>query len=314
MIELKFTSHNSPEVPLSKYHKQWGDMLEERSGGRVKVTEYWSESLLKLSEVYRGTQTGITDIGYYVVGTDPGMTELNRFQRLPFLGFPSMEIGTEIYKQIWDKFPEVRNEFKGMKAFGQRMMPPYQLHMVKDVVRVPADLKGKKIIARAEWATVMQNVGAAPLDLGPGDWYMTLERGLGEGHFVHFPAIMALKTLELLPYHTIFGDGGCGMAMDMWLMNEDTWNSLPPDIQQIINDLEPWLKKTEIDQEYSYINMILDTAKKMNHTFTNLTPEEIALWKDAAKVTHEEWINKNASRGAQQIYDEVMRLEKQLSP
>ncbi|HJX12972.1 MAG TPA: TRAP transporter substrate-binding protein DctP [Dehalococcoidales bacterium] len=313
MIELKFTSHNSPEVPLSKYHKQWGDMLEERSGGRVKVTEYWSESLLKTSEVYRGTQTGITDIGYYVVGTDPGLTELNRFQRLPFLGLPSMEIGTEIYKQIWDKFPEVRAEFKEMKAFGQRMMPPYQLHTVKGVVRVPSDLKGKKIIARAEWATVMQNVGAAPLDQGPGDWYMTLERGLGEGHFVHFPAIMALKTLELLPYHTIFGDGGCGMAMDMWLMNEDTWNSLPPDVQQIINDLEPWLKKTEIEQEYSYINMILDTARKMNHTFTNLTPEEIALWKDAAKVTHQDWINKNASRGAQQIYDEVMRLEKELT-
>jgi TRAP-type C4-dicarboxylate transport system substrate-binding protein len=312
VIELRFTSHNSPLVPLSKYHKQWGDMLEKRSNGRVKLTYYWSESLLKSGEALRGAQTGLTDIAYYVHGANPGVTELNRFQRLPFMGFPSMEAATEIYKKVWDKFPEIRAEYKDVYVYAPRMMPPYQLHMTKDIIRVPSDLKGKKIMARAEWAMVMQAVGAAPLDIGPGDWYMTLERGLAQGHFVHFPGIMALKTLELLPIHTIFGMGGCSMAMDLWLMNMDTWNSLPQDIQQIIRDLEPWLKQTEIDQEYTYINTILDTAQKMKHQFINLTPDEIALWRQAAKGTHEEWISKNEAKGlpARQIYEEVQQLIK----
>jgi len=315
VIELKFTSHNGPEVPLSKYHKQWGDMLEKRSNGRVKVTYYWSEALLKLGDALRGTQTGLSDIAYYVHGSNPGVTELNRFHRLPFMGFPSMEVATTIYKKLWDKFPELKAEYKNVYVYGPRMMPPYQLHMTKDTIRVPKDLRGKKILARAEWATVMQTVGAAPLDQGPGEWYMTLERGLAQGHLVHFPALQALKTLELLPIHTIFGTGGCSMAMDLWLINMDTWNSLPQDIQQIMKDLEPWLQQSEIEQEYAYINTILETAKKMNHQFINLTPDEVALWREAGKGTHEEWITKNEAKGlpARQIYDETQRLIKEYS-
>lgn len=309
-IELSFAHTIPPVVPIAKVYEQWAKMLDERSGGRVKINFYWSESLLKASEFFRGVQTGQADISYYVVGIDYGLMPLNMFAKLAFLGFPSLPVGTEIYNKMYDKFPELRDEYKGVKVLSARMGPAYQLHFTKKEVRVPADLKGMKVISvGGSMAKEMIPMGAAPIDVKVGDLYVSLERGLAEGISTHVPILQAFGILKLVPYHTLF-KGGAAMGPDMLLFNLKKWQSLPPDIQKIFEDLGPWLGEELIKADSGYEAMVLGKAKEMGHTITNPTPEEMKLWRDAVQPTHDKWIAETAAKGlpAKAVYDEVKKL------
>ena len=182
----------------------------------------------------------VTDITYYVVGLDWGLMPLNMFSKLAFMGYPSMAAGTEIYQKLWDKFPEIRNEFQQVKVYGAEMSPPNHLHFTDKVVKVPADLKGMKVIAiGGTMAEEMAMMGAAPLDIKVTDLFMSLERGLANGVSIHFPVVHAFGILKLVPYHTVF-PGGTVMSVDMLLFNQKKWDKLPADVQKVFLDLEPW--------------------------------------------------------------------------
>ena len=315
VIELSFSHTIPPVVPIAKIYEKWGGMLAERSGGRVKINFYWSQSLLKASELYRGVQTGQTDITYYVVGLDWGLMPLNMFTKLGFMGYPSYKAGTEIYHKIYDKFPEIRAEFKGVKMLSSRMAPAYYLHFTKKKVRVPADLKGMKVISiGGSMAKEMVSMGAAVMDVKVGDMYMSLDRGLAEGISTHWPILHAFGILKLLPYHIMF-KGGAAMGPDMLLFNLKKWNSLPPDIRKIFEDLGPWLAETLIKGDSGYEAMVMGKAKEMGHTFITPNPEEIQSWLDAVKPIHEKWIKDTAAKGlpAKAVYEEAKRLIKEYS-
>ena len=315
VIELSFTHTIPPVVPIAGVYQKWAAMLSERSQGRVKINFYWSESLLKASEFYRGVQTGQTDITYYAIGLDWGLMPLNMYTKLGFMGYRNKTEGTEVYQKIFNEFPEIRNEFKGVKVMAARSGPAEQLSFTKKQVRVPADLKGMKIISvGGSMAKEMAAMGAAPMDVKVGDLYMSLERGLAEGIAAPLPVLDAFGVLKLVPYMTLF-EGGTSMGPDMILINLKTWNNLPADIQKIFDDLSPWLAQELIKADDGYEAMILGKAKKMGHTLITPTADQMKLWVEAVQPIHQKWIADNEAKGlpAQAVYDEAKRLIKEYS-
>jgi TRAP-type transport system periplasmic protein len=313
VIELSFSHTIPPVIPIAKVYQAWAKMIAEKSGGRVKINFYWSESLLKASEFYRGVKTGQADMTYYVVGLDYGLMPLNMFTKLGLLGFPSKEVGTAIYQKIYNKFPEIRAEFKGVKMLSARMGPPYQLHFTKKQARVPADLKGLKMISvGGSMAKEMVLMGAAPMDVKVGDLYMSLERGLAEGISTHVPILHAFGILKLLPYHIMF-EGGAAMGPDMILFNQKKWDRLPADIQKIFEDLGPWLGETLIKADNGYEAMVLGKAKGMGHTIVTPSAEELTLWRKTVQPVHDKWIKDTEAKGlpAKAVYEEAKRLIKE---
>ena len=238
---------------------------------------------------------------------------LNMFTKLGFMGYRNKEEGTEVYNKIFNTFPEIRNEFRGVKVMAARMGPAYQLHFTKKEVHVPEDLKGMKVISvGGSMAKEMAHMGAAPMDVKVGDLYMSLDRGLAEGISCHVPILHAFGILKLLPYHTMF-PGGAAMGPDMLLMNIKKWNSLPPDIQKIFEDLSPWLGQALIQADNGYEAMVIGKAKELGHTMTIPTPQEMQLWKNAVQPVHDKWIADTEAKGlpARAVYEEAKRLIKE---
>lgn len=310
VIELIFSSFLPDPAPLSQVHLRWADLLEKQSGGKVKVNRFFAGSLLPQKEVLRGVERGIADIAYHALGPEPGLFQLNWIARMPFIGWGLQPTASAIYQELWSKFPELREEYRGLKVFTPRFMPAYHFHTTKKVVRIPSEIKGMKIIARGEWASALSKMGGAAVALSPGDYYMSLERGLAEGVFIHFPFIDMFKLAPVLPYHTIFGKGGCGSNMDVFVMNLNTWNSLPPDIQKLMEDLTRWAADEAVKIDVPLEREAVNALQKKGHTFINLSPQEIQLWSDAAKPMHEEWIKDTEAIGkpARAVYEETMRL------
>jgi TRAP-type C4-dicarboxylate transport system substrate-binding protein len=289
-------------------------MLEQRSGGRVKIQMYWNESLVKTADEVRAVQEGIADIiVYWTTAMDP----LNMFIRLPFMGWPSMEVANDIYSKVCDKFPELGKELEGMGVhlLWHSAMPGSMLNTTKKQVIVPADLNGMKIMGNADiYSAPFSSVGAAIVYKGPPDWYTSLDRGLVEGQIGHFPGIYTAKTMELFKYHTMFIGGG-DINMALAFINVKKWNSLPNDIKQIIESIAPYEEAQTMAIDEGLITEATKWAYDNRHIFYYSTPAEMQQWFNLGKSVHDKWIADNTARGmpAQAIYDETLRLIKQAS-
>jgi TRAP-type C4-dicarboxylate transport system substrate-binding protein len=312
-IELKVSTWGPPQLPISVVNQEWAEMIEERSGGRVKFTFYWDQSLVKASDTWKAIQTGITDIGYFVIGfgDDPTLHALNGFTGLPFMGWEDMQMATDIYHEIFPKFPELNAEFKDTKLLWICSMPPNQIHNVNKEVRVPSDYKGSKVLTSGRLAEIAENAGAAPLtSVGPPDWETSLEIGLADSIMVHWSAISGYGLIPLFHYHTDFGDAGISMGMHGMWANERAWNKLPEDIQEIILDHSSWIEDRYISIDEAEIVKAINEAKKLGHTFSTLDEKEIEEWKKTAESVTLAWIEEVEGMGlpAQAVYDEVKRL------
>lgn len=310
-IELTFNHLVPPVIPFAKVAQNWAKMIEEKSGGRVKITFYWSASLMPQQEIFKAVQTGVADVSYYPLNAD--FQPLSFFASLPLMGFTSSTQGTEIYHKIYEQFPAVRDEFKGTTVLSTRMGAMSQIHTTKRAVQVPGDMKGLKLSGVGkQTAKFIQAGGAAPITGGAAaDMYMNLERGLSDGTINHFPLILVFGTLPLLQNHAVFGEGGVSGSIEAVIMNMNKFKSLPPDVQKIVEEASDWYTAEAIKLDISEVKRAEAAAKGMNHNFVSIdSPEKLKPWEDVAQPLHEDWIKEMEQKGkpGRAVYDAVKKL------
>lgn len=312
-IAINVNDHNPEPSGPAQAIAYWAKMANEMGTGKFKITVYHGGALLTGDEAYRGAQSGVVDAAHYVLDRRDGFL-LNTVITLPFMGLPNQEKTGKIYAELIRKYPEVRGEFKGVIPLVFNMMPPTHVHTKKKVVRTPADLRGMKIHG-AEYALiqVMGAAGATAVQLDIADMYIGLERGMLDGVINHFPVLFVFRVLELLPYHTIFGPGGVNMTPMGIVWNEKKWNSYPNDVKKILTDSIHFYVEKFYEMDYGMQDSTVKFCKENNHTFTELTDNEIAVWYNLVKKPiHDKWIEAAEAKElpGNKIYKGTLKLIK----
>jgi len=239
---------------------------------------------------------------------------LSTVTTLPFMSLPPQLEAGQLWMELLGKFPEMSKEWDGVKIIGIFMMPPTHLHTKKKAVATPADLKGMKIHgAEHALVSVMNAAGASPVNLDITEMYTGLDRGVLDGVMNHFPVCFIFKVLDLTPYHTLFGDGGINMTPMFAIMNPKKFNSLPPDLQKVLEDSGKVWTEEMAKLDFPLQKTAIDYCKGKNHTMTNLTPQQIEVWYNLVKKpVHDQWIKEADSKGlpGKKMYDETLSLVK----
>lgn len=307
-IKLIFATWEQPSTYLGQVYQQAADRIEEETGGRVIMDCYFSGSLLEYADMFSGVSSGRCDIGTAISSMIPG--KLNQIFDQPYVGIPDQLETTKAFKELLATTPELQEEMEQLNArwISLRAMPPYQLHMVNKSVRVPSELKGLTIIASGD--TIVDTSGGSSIDSSPADMYMNLERGLADGMITHWNAIVTFGLKELFSSHTSFGGTHTGLkaAAIGWVINLDTWNKLPADIQEKIVEVYEWAdvelgKHVEGEEAQEW-------SREQGHEFVELTADEIELWKEVAKPSVDKWIADVEAEGwpAGDIYAKLAEL------
>jgi len=312
VIELSVATTTPPMAPPSAAVTAWVEKFEEASGGRVKFTVYYASSLFEAEEVLRSVQAGVADISDFWLDAVPGTMSLNLGIELPFLGWPDPTKATLIYRELFNTIPELEAEYEGLKVIYPTMWGELAgyVHTNNKLVKSAADLKGLKIQGGGNNARWLDAMGAIPVFVPYEDTYMSLDRGLIEGHTGTFGWQEGSGCVELTPYHTVIG-AILMMGYNPLVMNPDSWDSLPPDIQKIFGDLDEFYTELRVGYELeSETNELRITKEELGHTYFTLPPEEMKLWVDAAKPIHEKWIADTEAQGlpATEVYEELLRL------
>lgn len=300
VIELTFATGQGALTPTAQTYQKAADMIYDRTGGRVKIAVHPGGTLVAFPDTYRGVQSGMVDMTDYVMGTNPGYDDLNRFMNLPFMGWSGPAQAHEVYESIRDKYSDIDKEFEtnNVKMLWHTTLPGYNLHIISDQqVRVPEDMKGMKILAGAEFEGVMNSVGATQLYVVPPDWYTSLERGLAEAQLVHWHGVADYSTTELFKHHVILGPSGARSVTVVGLINLDTWNQLPADIQQIIEEVAAWIQQEDQAAVIRLGDEAAQYAKDLGQTFTEINQQEVKIWEEFCQPIYEEWIEKVEAKG-----------------
>ena len=310
VIKLTINDHNPPFTPPGKATAAWVQQLNETAKDKLEVTLHAGGALLSATEAYRGVQSNVVDGANYVVDTREGFM-LNLITGLPFMGWPDRWVAEKMYQELLDKSEAMRAEWEGVTILSFMMMPGTLLHMAKEPVITPAQLKGKKIMgAETMLNAVMEAAGATPVHMDIGDMAPSLNTGLIDGIMNHINVVKVFGALELVPYHTYFGEG-ITFTPTYLIFNTKKLNKLPPDVKELIlNSGQIW-HDTFKEMEVGFAAACMDEAKKLNHTFTYLTPEQIAVWYDLVKApVHDKWIKEAEAKGrpAKEVYKMALDL------
>jgi len=144
------------------------------------------------------------------------------------------------------------------------------------------DLKGMKIRATGLAAKVVTALGAAPVGATMPETYDALRTGVVDGSMAPIEALKGWKWGEVVNY-TTYNYGSAYTTAIFVVMNKAKWNSLPPDIQKVFDEVsKEWIDKQgatwdRIDKDG------VAFAKSKGVKFINLSKEEDARWAEKVK-------------------------------
>jgi TRAP-type C4-dicarboxylate transport system substrate-binding protein len=314
-FELKLASEYADKHPtVVNGFMPWIKRVQEASNGRLVIQFFNPNTLCPAKEVYASTVAGAVDMGASPTHWVHGKFPLSEAAQLPFI-FNGAEAGSLATWELYKQFPEWRDEYKEIKPLWQWTSALIQLHTKKKLVRTLEDLQGMKIIVwNPQLSGIVKALGGNPVEGKPQDTYLALERGLADGVVCPIAPMRSFKITEAAKYHTI-----ANIMVDVfWAgMNRGKWNSLPPDLQKILDETTGD-KMAQISGKALDEGSINDAKwmKDQGHSFYVLPPAEKNRWREKVQNVDDEWLKKMDAKGyktAKKIYETAVNLGKEHS-
>jgi TRAP-type C4-dicarboxylate transport system substrate-binding protein len=232
VIELRFAAPYGPTHMLhERIYIPWAKEIETRTQGRVKVTFYLAETLAKAKDLYDAVVTGIADMTHNTTVWNVGRFPLTSVLELP-LGIPSGRVSSLVANELGANL--VKQDCKDVKLLMLVATDAGNISTVKKQVKTLADLKDLKIkVAGAQVTAILKALGGSPLNIPATDAYDALQKGMADGVLLCDSGVIDFRFEDMLSYDLVTN-------LCVWptylAMNKNIWNSLPPDIQKIIEE------------------------------------------------------------------------------
>jgi len=230
---LRFSHFYPATADVNKeIFEPWARKVEADSNGRLKVEVYPSATLSKADTAYESTVKGTIDIGSQVQGYTSGRFPLTQIAELPGLSNSSTQTGCML--QTLYENGAISSEYEDSHLLFMFATGPGTLHTTDKLIRTPEDMEGMRIRRPSAVAgDIIESMGASPVGLPANDIYTSLQRGVVDGLSFPWEAITTFKLDELTKYHTNIPFYSSALMMTM---NKDKYESLPDDLQKVIDD------------------------------------------------------------------------------
>jgi TRAP-type C4-dicarboxylate transport system substrate-binding protein len=287
----------------------WIEELKKKTDGQLVIQFYNPNTLVPAKEVYNAVTAGSVDLGATAQWLAYGKFPLADVVSLPMM-FNGAEAGSLTIWDLYQTFPEWREEYKDVKILWQWTSATLQFHTKKKEIKTLEDLQGMKIIGwGANGLRMIKALGANPIEVTPHDTYLALERGMADGVLCPLAPMKAFKITDAAKFHTIV-DAYCD---SFWAgMNWNKWNSLPQEFKKLLTDTTG-RKMAEISGKTLDEGAIADAKwmKEQGHKFYVLPKAEKKRWKEKVNFIAEDWIKSVEDKGyknARKIYEETVKL------
>ncbi len=168
--------------------------------------------------------------------------------------------------------------------------------ITKVPVRRLEDLQGLELRATGLSAKTLEALGAIPVAMPQSDAYESLAKGVVKGNLSVIEVLEGWRQAEVVEYVTF--TPFLYNTLFFMTMNKDVWNSLPPNLQEIIRDVnEKFHEEVAIGLWDKQVESALKFAEEFDLELINLSDEEMAKWMVLVEPIQEEFVAEMEAKG-----------------
>lgn len=282
----------------------WAKQIEEKSDGRISITFYPAGSALgSATKQFDQVRAGVVDFAVGIPAIPRGRHPRIVLSELPFV-VPNSEVGTCALMSMKDEF---QSDFPGTRILNLTVTEPSGAHTNKEVKTLD-DLKGLRIRTPTPAITAMlEEIGATPVGMPPTEIYESVERGVVDGNIMPWGPVGAFKLWEVLKYHI---DAGINPVSMYTLMNQAKYDSLPADLQKIIDDASDdvfsnwgrWWNETD--------KTAIEAARANGNVIIPMSQDERDAWRTRLTPVVDKYLAESADMDAdtaKELYGDILK-------
>jgi tripartite ATP-independent transporter DctP family solute receptor len=286
------------------------ELVERESDGAIEVVIFTGGQLCgSPTECLLALQGGVMDVFMSTLG---GLA--NFFPEIQFLDLPYLFPDDETLEQLF-RGPLVDDLRQAiLKKTGLRLMTIgntggwRNIANTKREVRTPGDLKGLKLrtISSPIQIELTRSLGASPTPIPWPELYIALATGTVDGSKNGLTDIIGMGFEEHLKFITM--DGHAYMSA-LWLMNDDTFGELSPELQVVVEKgfvaLQDVTMRVPKERLASAITEFEAAGGKIHWP----TLEEKALFVDAARPVYEWYTRQFGNAWLEKVDSAIAAIE-----
>ena len=263
---------------------------------RIRWTEAYGGSLYKYENTLEAIEIGLTDMGW--VGT---LWELSKLplQNVTFYApFASddFRLVVDIVNEMHRTLPAMTEAWtkQNVKFLGASALDTYHLMATFPVSSVD-DLRGRKILAPGPSAAWLEGTGAVAVDGSLTTYYQQIQTGVADGVITILTGAAPNRLHEVAPHITLVGIGS--QVTGALAINLDTWNRLPQDVRDVLDELGPEYSRSVADDLAKRYDASIARMRGEGATVTELPLAEKQKWLAAMPDIAGRWIAATERRG-----------------
>lgn len=230
VIELNLAHFFPGTHPVETVFVQgWISAIEDATDGQVIITSHSGSTLIGAANTYSGVVDGVADIGLSCFAYTRGRFPVLEAFELPGIIYENSKVASKV---AWEGIKELNpEEVQDTHLLMVIATGPGDL-FTKDPIRTLEDIQGYEIRATGLSATTIETLGGTPVGMPQSEAYEALSKGIVKGNLSPVEVLQGWKHAEVTEYLTL--TPFLYNTLFFVTMNNDVWDSIPSDLQEII--------------------------------------------------------------------------------
>jgi len=278
---IKFANQNAKGHPIVMGMEKFGELVEAKSGGKLKVNIFPGGALGSDQANVSALQGGTLEMASMNSGIFASIAKDFAIYDFPFLFGNAREADT-VVDGPFGRGLHQKLEEKGLVGLAYYELGFRQITNSKRPIAKVEDIAGLKLRVipnpiNVDWVSAL---GANPTPLPFPELYAALEQKAVDGQENPFATIQGAKLFEVQKYMTLTNHQYNPQSV---VISKKFWDSLSADEKKIVQDAATESAKYQREQSRAAAGGILDQLKKSGMQVTELPAAEVAKLRDKMK-------------------------------
>ena len=284
---LRWAQQNSMEHPQGLGAKKFADLVEQRSGGKIKVRVFPGGQLGGDLQIVSALQGGTLDLMVLNAGLLVGIVKDFAVLDLPFLFNTAEEadavVDGPVGSKLFEKLPD-----KGLVGLGYFELGFRNVTNSKRPIAKAEDFQGIKlrVLQSPLFIDLFNTLGANTVAMPFPEVYTALEQRVIDGQENPVTVIFDTKFQEVQKYLSLTRHIYNAQSV---IMSKKTWDKLSEEerkiVQASLNEAEAYQR--QVSREKSL--QVLEDLKKAGMQVNEVSPQEIARIREKIKPVVEKY-------------------------
>jgi TRAP-type C4-dicarboxylate transport system substrate-binding protein len=314
-FNFKFAG-NAPETDLASVaYKHWAQLIDERTGGRIKFQFFWAGSLLTQTQMFQGVRDGLADFAgpamSYVSGQIPDVALFE----VPFAYPTEQDLTLQFHRDVQPILDDIfSKDFNQRLVFANPATTPDPVSCRDKHLDSEQKWRGTLLRTAGRWqARTAEAWGAKSVVIDLGDAYTAIQRGTADCLLLVYNLIDSFKLYEVAKYITRIDHS---INLQAATVNLDTWNKVPKEDQEILVQAGRETQDFIMAQRADFVTKTVDKFKGLGVRICTPSQQELARLRSATEPVLAEIAQLQTDKGKQiqQMARDARAKVKQIGP